>query len=861
MSSSNASASSSRRVLRSLFTEDACSHFLVSIFDRLDLADIPSFIRVNHHINSVFTSSSHLQLRYRCAYHSLPSSFPLSTPGHVATSAERLSTVLEHEERLDNVRPTEIRCLHFQNGDVTKVQDGHILVSECINKMPLDEDDEDFEAEYLVDGWSVWKMRSPPGWDGEARGGKKVQGMWRWKSDFGFPIDCASMCVEDNVIAVARSVDHPPCESIPPHSTIKVIHRIYFYTLVPPKGTPVPQDGVFSEPIVHPDAKLPFIELLIPARFHLHHCDVQVAPGGKVALRLVSVDNAKLSFLGFWDWKHGVSIGKAAPTAQNPVVDDFAFLGPFVICSTLRDVVRGSELEAPSLMEAVEDGATGEMRHVIRGENGHGSPHKSAPTKTIPKPPPKQSSIYDDIDYDSEEEILQSIGRAGPTNEIFYALDTFGLLPPARGLRPLAKAHSRYTKPGYDPSKPCTWDYDDLPYCMPLASFELPTLNLESLPSANNPLEALMDTLKLDTDFRPSRCVLGDFQVDDALLRGDRKAMMPFTISGYVADGMGGESQARCAGMVDLQAIIRLTQAAMRSHMAECKGVTLKLQELGAKLSRKTWEDQYREAVHLFLSLDDGWETDEEEEDNPFSYLNFLNPGTAKSKAPRKAKPAPKKPKKASSYKWLNPFKLEWHFWEDSVSLRFVPIEATATYGTRAITVEPVPDAKPVVRRKDGMVLLRTWMIVRDYNSRTLKDDPRNPRRVLGGLPPTPVFPSVSSSTPAAWPSSSPPPPSSNGKGKAKEGDRPRVIKCPLQRPLPVGQMDNDVVSYDTSARADMRVWTKHVFEKEYMQSKLGYKESRAKVLIDVLRPLHGVHWDGKTVVLGTESGAHVFTF
>nr|KIR85301.1 hypothetical protein I308_04561 [Cryptococcus tetragattii IND107] len=115
--------------------------------------------------------------------------------------------------------------------------------------------------------------------------------------NFGAPIDSAAMYVEDNVVAVTYAVDHPPCYTISYNSTLKLAHRIYFYCLVPPLGTPQQQ------------AKLPYVEVLVLAMRHMYHIELQLGPGDRVGLLLVSADTTRQNFVAFWDWRGDVSVG------------------------------------------------------------------------------------------------------------------------------------------------------------------------------------------------------------------------------------------------------------------------------------------------------------------------------------------------------------------------------------------------------------------------------------------------------------------------------------------------------------------------------------------------------------------------
>lgn len=169
--------------------------------------------------------------------------------------------------------------------------------------------------------------------------------------------------------------------------------------------------------------------------------------------------------------------------------------------------------------------------------------------------------------------------------------------------------------------------------------------------------------------------------------------------------------------------------------------------------------------------------------------------------------------------------------------------------------VEPVPDAKPLVRKKDGQLMRQYWMTLRDYSRHTFHDHPGRPRQVLGGLQ-HPYLSLDKASLSTASSSTSPSPPESGAKR-----EKPRVIKCPLVNPVPVAQMDNNLIEHSTSEIQDKRLWTKRIFYDELLQSKLMYKEVRAKILLDQKRPYRSSAFDGKMVVIGVESGAHIFTF
>ncbi|KAE8538551.1 hypothetical protein D1P53_004912 [Cryptococcus gattii VGV] len=350
-------------------------------------------------------------------------------------------------------------------------------------------------SNYLWDGWSVWRIRNVFEFDGESRGGMKMQGVWKWKMNFGAPIDSAA-------------INHLPCYTISYHSTLKLAHRIYFYSLVPPLGTPQQPDGVFQPPIPHPEAKLPYVEVLVLAMHHMYHIELQLGRGGKVGLLLVSADITRQNFVALWDWRGDVSVGNFSPTPDVPVCEDSRFLGPFIISSVMRDLVKKPEDE---LMSSI--GFT---------------PWRSKPV-----------SIYDDNNYDFEDGIFQGISEAvTPPLETVCSIDTYAPLPTERGTRPFKCTYSTNIGPGPEIDEACTWDWEEIPFCMPLVSLQLHTLNTTPLGVYETPLDSIMDSLVVDTDFHPIRLAFDSFSVDPALLQGERLGIIPFTMSGDTIGGL-----------------------------------------------------------------------------------------------------------------------------------------------------------------------------------------------------------------------------------------------------------------------------------------------------------------------------------
>ncbi|KIR80949.1 hypothetical protein I306_01989 [Cryptococcus gattii EJB2] len=493
-----------RNALAAIFAEPEHADILLGIFNNLAIQHIPALLRVSHkYVNAVFTSSSQLQLRCRKSYHSIPPHIQSSTSHQIANSAEELSLLIEQENRQSNLCPSEIRCLHVPNAEIAQVQRNHILVTECINR--------------------EIRIRNVCEFDGESRGGTKVQGVWKWKMNFGAPIDSAAMCVEGNVVAVAYAVNHPPCGTISYNSTLKLAHRIYFRSIIPAL-----------------QAKLPYVEVLAPAKHHMHHIELQLGADGKAGLLLVSADTTRQNFVGLWDWRAGVSVGSLFD-------EDFRFLGPFIISSVMRDLVKKPEDELTVL---------------------HNRELNS-------------SNVYDDNDYNFDADIFQGISEAVPPRlETVYSIDTYAPLPTERDTWPFKRTYSTNIGPGPKIDEACTWDWDEISLCMLLASLQLPTLNMAPLGVYETPLDSIMDSLFVDTDFHPICLAFDSFSVDPALLQGECLGVIPFTMSGDTSGGLGVTN-------------VEDTSDAMQWHMAKAKSIDIKLLALGAKLNKRHGEISY----------------------------------------------------------------------------------------------------------------------------------------------------------------------------------------------------------------------------------------------------------------------------
>ncbi|OCF39294.1 hypothetical protein I317_06919 [Kwoniella heveanensis CBS 569] len=216
-------------VLGSLFTDSANTELVEQVMRYLPLGDISRFIRVNRITNEALTPSSSFQLRYRTAFHAIPSpcappwaaNFP--HPDHVplkdydhhpdnrTSSSEKLARLLEREERLDTLNPSPIRCIHVPDATVHEVKDGYILASESIRKTPIIVPQDGPKPSYKLDGFNVWKHGTSEGSDQKGseegkRAAFRLQGVCGCRTDIGFDYDAVAMCPEDNVIAVTHKM-------------------------------------------------------------------------------------------------------------------------------------------------------------------------------------------------------------------------------------------------------------------------------------------------------------------------------------------------------------------------------------------------------------------------------------------------------------------------------------------------------------------------------------------------------------------------------------------------------------------------------------------------------------------------------
>lgn len=158
-----------------------------------------------------------------------------------------------------------------------------------------------------------------------------------------------------------------------------------------------------------------------------------------------------------------------------------------------------------------------------------------------------------------------------PPLESVCSIDTYAPLPTERGTWPFKRTYSTSIGPGPEIGEACTWDWEEIPFCMPLVSLQLHTLNTTPLGVYETPLDSIMDSLVVDTDFHPIRLAFDSFSVDPALLQGERLGIIPFTMSGDTIGGLDATNVVRCKGIIDIATLLGKTIDAMPRHMAKQK--------------------------------------------------------------------------------------------------------------------------------------------------------------------------------------------------------------------------------------------------------------------------------------------------
>ncbi|WVW84242.1 hypothetical protein I302_106272 [Kwoniella bestiolae CBS 10118] len=863
-----------------LFTDHAYSEILEQIFGLLELRDTARLLKVNKHTNQVFTSSSKLQLSYRRFYHAMPSPPPtkLTEDRRTTTTpySEKLHRLLEKEERLESLKPTSIRCIHIPNSTLFELQAGYLLIGESMNKIRVNPADD--KDGYMKDTFSIWKLSSNEDEQDQhsperLRGGFKHQGYWRWRYNLGGGMyNMISMCVEDNIVAVVRELNEISCHSLPPDTNASTYVQIHFFRILPPKGTPTPPKGTFQGATRHPEAALSFIELRIPAKHHLHQMKLQLAPRGKVGLLLRPVHGADFGFLGIWDWKKGVSLGRIAPSPNLVLPNDFRFFGNFVIVSALRGVElpvkpKKSESKGKSNDSRNEDGSK-QLGHTekkmakgykVRGKTG---------------PIPSRHDRHPDDDYgDSADE------QRGSKTQIdaFFCLDTYELLDLSKGIKPSPFAHRAYTDIGYDPSEPCTWDHEVIPICESIVSFLPPSFN--SLPECPlSPFGAILPGFA-GPMVSPIACDLGEVHIDDVLLKGQRDGVITFTIEVSIAVPISGEdAYAQCQGTISLREIIRQITLTLteRNRLMGLKGDGI----VGEKDLANLWsvDPSVQRALNRQLGLDSeaflaeleekGWETESEDEEHVPSGRRSKDKGKGKDKGkpPQKNKlpPSPSDlpfnvPISSASTSHNDrtghskgkagdtPIKyIQYDQWEKSCSFRFVNLsKRPATFGSKVILAEPNYEKLKSMTGSssdnsltgEGPGFMPTKLILRDFNPNLV-----NKQDNLGS--------DKSSSDQVKI-------------APASEGSELKdtiMGECKLLKPIALPKFTS-AVKRTNSTKDDRKVSTDLIFDVDHLESHLKFRQSEIEFMWDRKRKLLELLFDGDRLVMYMHNGATIMAF
>lgn len=83
-------------------------------------------------------------------------------------------------------------------------------------------------------------------------------------------------------------------------------------SLIPHPNSPRSARGIFNATL-HPEAALPFIEVLIPMALGSIGTSFNLGRGGQMSLLLSDQEQNKTFFAGVWDWKKGVCLGVSDP--------------------------------------------------------------------------------------------------------------------------------------------------------------------------------------------------------------------------------------------------------------------------------------------------------------------------------------------------------------------------------------------------------------------------------------------------------------------------------------------------------------------------------------------------------------------
>ncbi|WVQ99503.1 hypothetical protein IAU59_006638 [Kwoniella sp. CBS 9459] len=896
-----------------LFSDAGYTELLEAVISCLSIGEISRLIRVNKHVNHTFTSSSRFQLRYRKAFHALPLTRPPPyQPEHPARmkASNELAKILEREERLDTLNPSSVSCIHVPHSRCFDLQRGYMLMGGSLHKTPKSQDDP--EAGYKFDGFSVWKMGQDDmgggggGGDGDEerkRGGFTSQGFGRWRTDVGWNWDAVSMCPEDNVVAVSKEINEVPCSDVGPNSSAFSMRRVYFYTMVPPQGTPTPAHNTFRGGLRHPEAKVPFIEIRVPAKYHMHGCVLRLGNNGRLGLSMISSSAKEEGFCGVWDWKKGVSLGAISSSPHMTVAIDVRFFGPFLITSCfcaapnashLRNSKRRARSSTRTKAKAPRDIAKkiGKGYKVGKGTEGTRSSRRAS----FDDSEDDYGSDYDyDYDYDYDSDYgYEDDDDVSPIKmeKTFCCFATYELLKPSNGSHPSPFAHQAYTEEGYDPNEPCTWDYDELPGCQPLVSFMAPQFN--TMPSKSDMMQRMLFAeiglpSRLARPFRapaimPSGCFMGNIDIDDALIRGERDGVMSFTIAAvnHEYDHRDEPLPLSCQGTIDLREIINRITCLLMDRVAakswDKRGHTVQTDIDTMWSSDRTVMAALKSRLTADKSLhveEDAWETDDEDswELSSEEPKGKQKEKKSESKSKRKGKgedgrqsagsssPQPFGENKAADQPKYPLKQIFWEDWSHACSIRHdQTLLARDAFGSKAICFSlRWEDPKPVI--KAGTVYLPLRLFVQDLNGNVYQFDSDHSRfrRPLGGtsLPTTMQPGGESSFSPSAGSSSS----TANTATRADSSLPPTTYaKCPLAKPVALPWTSGPTTK-KTSEEDDKAVCTNDMFDMMTLHSELKFTETRVDMMWDAKRMLTDLLTDGQSVVFSMQHGAHIMKF
>ncbi|WWC69981.1 uncharacterized protein I206_103925 [Kwoniella pini CBS 10737] len=847
-----------------LFSGYADSAILELIFHLLDLRSKARLLRVSKHCNDIFISSSSLQLSYRQAFHALPASFTDISDDR--SSAEKLSSLLETEERLNHLKPSSMKCIHVPNSFVHAFHSGYMLMGECEQKIPLFVGNS--QKGYKFDSWSVWKMESNEKEDqvAKSRGAYKVQGHYRWKFDQGEDtFKTMAMCVEDNVIAITRESNEIPCQFATEESTASTIHRVYLHPLLPPKIIETPPKGVFHDIMKHPEARLEFIEIRVPARLHLHRIKVEIVAGGRLGVLLISTHTLCPNWLGFWDWKRGVSLGAITPPSSAPKVDDFTFFGTFAIVTSLRYMrypVEGSSAALNGHSSAPAKQTESATRKTTRGHKV-GQRVKQAEPKRAHRPPQK-------LKYEWRKSWVGCI-------------TVYELPGERKSTQDSTAAFRASSKRRNGPSQRSFWEFWKMAQSEPVCSLLTPTFDggVEPISShaRSNPIDLIIPMMVGENAITLYQCLISPAKIDDALVRGDRDGVMTYEITGRVNDPIEGYVPLRCQGTINLRFLIaKITM--MQSDRISFNG-RLSNDRRGQDMLDTMWSDDLsvQRALNRRLGLknasvidfdEEGWETDIGEADQApkamrYGKGHFKMGRDDADKVNSKKKPSPvlldsfgrdmclagresKSPQAKYSTIYI-PYE-EWEG-EGFLSLSYLAGPPIAI-GTRVIQTD-IPWESEGPPSKNPKTIPQT-LIIRDYNSNLLHHTESGLRsgRPLGRRLFSPLKDSRSfGQTP------SPPLSESEYKRKYPKSELKEMIthQCKLPKPIALPKIIGPTkIKYpkDRSGEEDRLISTSGLFEMDQMNTTnhLQFKESTILFEWDMKRALQGIEFDSNRLAL-----------